>query len=230
MKYTRFSMVSHKSSYVDPSTPFASMFTLVQVDDAPDRADFLARFQPGGPYEGTIGIYRRNISAARIGTYDRGLVARLPPSVKWIAHNGAGYDLIDVHACKDKGKLPSRFTVTDIPFKKFASSFSILSLPRHPGLQHPRGGGRSHRHDGAVPRSLHPPPLFKGGAVAPRGDMEGPSCGWGDARSEHAHARYPRARRYRPPPCAPLACLPWRAHRISQPSPRRGRPCVVCVR
>ncbi|KAF8839405.1 hypothetical protein BDN67DRAFT_773898 [Paxillus ammoniavirescens] len=75
----------------------------VIVDDAPNRAEFFARFEPGGPYEGTVGIYRRNISAARIGIYDGGLIAGLPSSVKWIAHNGAGYDLVDIHACKEKG-------------------------------------------------------------------------------------------------------------------------------
>ncbi|KAF8141260.1 D-isomer specific 2-hydroxyacid dehydrogenase [Boletus edulis] len=75
----------------------------VIVDDAPTRAEFFSRFQPGGPYDGTVGIYRRNVSAARIGIFDRELVEGLPPSVKWIAHNGAGYDSVDVHACKEKG-------------------------------------------------------------------------------------------------------------------------------
>ena len=74
------------------------------MDDAPNRAEFFARFQPGGAYEGTVGIYRRNISAARIGVYDHDLVAGLPPTVQWIAHNGAGYDVVDVQACKDKGE------------------------------------------------------------------------------------------------------------------------------
>ncbi|KAF9243123.1 D-isomer specific 2-hydroxyacid dehydrogenase [Melanogaster broomeanus] len=67
----------------------------VIVDDAPHRTEFFARFELGGPYEGTVGIYRRNISAARIGIYDRALIAGLPSSVKWIAHNGAGYDAVD---------------------------------------------------------------------------------------------------------------------------------------
>ncbi|KAH7883188.1 D-isomer specific 2-hydroxyacid dehydrogenase [Phlebopus sp. FC_14] len=75
----------------------------VIVDDAPNRTEFFARFEPGRPYDGTVGIYRRNISAARIGVFDADLIAGLPPSVKWIAHNGAGYDLVDVHACKTKG-------------------------------------------------------------------------------------------------------------------------------
>ncbi|KAH7906803.1 D-isomer specific 2-hydroxyacid dehydrogenase [Hygrophoropsis aurantiaca] len=72
------------------------------IDDAPNRADFFERFKPSGPYEGTVGIYRRNISAARIGIFDKDLISGLPSSLKWIAHNGAGYDLIDVQACKEK--------------------------------------------------------------------------------------------------------------------------------
>ena len=79
------------------------------MDDAPNRAQFFTRFQPGGPYEGAVGIYRRNISAARIGIFDRDLIERLPPSVQWIAHNGAGYDLVDVLACKEKGGRSPRY-------------------------------------------------------------------------------------------------------------------------
>ncbi|KAF7799890.1 hypothetical protein EIP86_011132 [Pleurotus ostreatoroseus] len=71
--------------------------------DSPDRADFLRNLQPGGKYEGIIGIYRHNISADKIGVFDEEIIAALASSVKWIAHNGAGYDQIDVAACKAKG-------------------------------------------------------------------------------------------------------------------------------
>jgi glyoxylate reductase len=71
--------------------------------DSPDRADFLKGFRPGGKYEGIVGVYRHNVSADRIGIFDKEIVAALAPSVKWIAHNGAGYDQIDVAACKEKG-------------------------------------------------------------------------------------------------------------------------------
>lgn len=37
--------------------------------------------------------------------FDKELIKALPESVKWIAHNGAGYDQIDIDACKAKGKL-----------------------------------------------------------------------------------------------------------------------------
>ncbi|KAI6009857.1 hypothetical protein EDC04DRAFT_2772250 [Pisolithus marmoratus] len=70
-----------------------------QVDDAPDHTEFLARFGEGREYEGTIGIYRRCVSAARIGIFDAELINGLPK----VAHSGAGYDQVDVHTCKAKG-------------------------------------------------------------------------------------------------------------------------------
>ncbi|KAH0829187.1 D-isomer specific 2-hydroxyacid dehydrogenase [Lanmaoa asiatica] len=103
----------------------------VIVDDAPNRADFFARFQPGGPYEGTVGIYRRNISAARIGIYDRDLVAGLPSSVQWIAHNGAGYDLVDVHACKEKGIRVSNTPGAVDDATATTALYLVLSTLRH---------------------------------------------------------------------------------------------------
>ncbi|TFY80102.1 hypothetical protein EWM64_g3913 [Hericium alpestre] len=78
--------------------------------DSPDRADFLANLESGGRYEGTIAIYRHNSSADRIGIFDREIIEALALSVKWIAHNGAGYDQIDVIACKEKG-----ITVSNTP-------------------------------------------------------------------------------------------------------------------
>ncbi|CAE6487711.1 unnamed protein product [Rhizoctonia solani] len=54
-------------------------------------------------YAGITGIYRHNTSADYIGIFDKELIDKLPSSVKWIAHNGAGYDQIDVAACKARG-------------------------------------------------------------------------------------------------------------------------------
>jgi len=65
------------------------------------RDDFLKRLSTD--YAGTVGIYRHNSSADFIGIFDAALINALPDSVKWIAHNGAGYDQIDVHAAKAKG-------------------------------------------------------------------------------------------------------------------------------
>jgi len=67
------------------------------------RTEFFASFEPGGPYEGTVAIFRRNVSAQRIGVFDRALIMGLPASVRWIAHNGVGYDQIDLEACRERG-------------------------------------------------------------------------------------------------------------------------------
>ncbi|KIK09206.1 hypothetical protein K443DRAFT_671690 [Laccaria amethystina LaAM-08-1] len=71
--------------------------------DAPDRASFLADCKPEGKYGGAVGIYRENESAKEIGVFDKELIDGLPSKVKWIAHNGAGYDPVDVHACIARG-------------------------------------------------------------------------------------------------------------------------------
>lgn len=72
--------------------------------DSADRADFLAGLKPGGKYEGIVGFYRHNVSSAQIGLFDREIIDGLAAAgVKWIAHNGAGYDQIDVLYCKEKG-------------------------------------------------------------------------------------------------------------------------------
>ncbi|KAF9268695.1 hypothetical protein L218DRAFT_892100 [Marasmius fiardii PR-910] len=71
--------------------------------DSTDRDSFLKEFESGGKYEGTVGFYRTNSSSQKIGIFDKELVNAFPSSLKWIAHNGAGYDQIDVLACKARG-------------------------------------------------------------------------------------------------------------------------------
>ena len=73
--------------------------------DSPNREHFLANLNSGGKYEGIVGLYRHNVSADYIGVFDQEIINALAPSVKWIAHNGAGYDQIDVAACKEKGYI-----------------------------------------------------------------------------------------------------------------------------
>ena len=77
--------------------------TRIQTVDAKSRKEFLDGFKSGGKYEGAVAMYRNNDSAPRIGVFDKELIDAFPESVSWIAHNGAGYDQIDVNACKAKG-------------------------------------------------------------------------------------------------------------------------------
>jgi phosphoglycerate dehydrogenase-like enzyme len=43
------------------------------------------------------------------GAFDGELVSLLPESLKYICHNGAGYDNIDVDACTQRGRRPVEF-------------------------------------------------------------------------------------------------------------------------
>ncbi|KAF8520835.1 2-hydroxyacid dehydrogenase [Gautieria morchelliformis] len=79
-----------------------SIATVVRVDSQ-TRAEFLSQLEEKGKFADTVCIYRHNSSADRIGVFDKEIIDKLPSSVKWIAHNGAGYDQIDVHAAKDRG-------------------------------------------------------------------------------------------------------------------------------
>ena len=76
---------------------------MLQLMDSPNRVDLFANLKQGGKYEGTVAIYMYYTSADNVGVFDRALIEALPPQVKWIAHNGAGYDQIDVNACKERG-------------------------------------------------------------------------------------------------------------------------------
>jgi glyoxylate reductase len=95
--------------------------------DSLDRADFLRGLSAGGKYAGIIGVYRHNTSADQIGVFDKEIIRALAPSVKWIAHNGAGYDQIDVHECKAKGTHLPLFPSTR-PFST-PSGISVSNTP-----------------------------------------------------------------------------------------------------
>lgn len=73
--------------------------------DSHSRYHFLEGFRPGGKYSSVVGIYRENSSAKEIGIFDKELIDKLSSSVKWIAHNGAGYDAVDVQACISRGEI-----------------------------------------------------------------------------------------------------------------------------
>jgi len=82
--------------------------------DSPNRADFLKNLKPGGRYAGIVGVYRHNISADLIGIFDPEIIYALAETgVKWIAHNGAGYDHINIPACIAKGELVSVVTICE---------------------------------------------------------------------------------------------------------------------
>ncbi|CAI7655622.1 unnamed protein product [Penicillium pancosmium] len=54
-------------------------------------------------YKNIFAIYRTSASGAVAGKFDKEFIDQLPPSCKYICHNGAGYDPIDTNACTEKG-------------------------------------------------------------------------------------------------------------------------------
>lgn len=66
------------------------------------RASFLDSLsQP--PFNTTGAIYRTFASSSLTGPFDEELISRLPPSCKFIVHNGAGYDQLSIPALTAKG-------------------------------------------------------------------------------------------------------------------------------
>lgn len=67
-----------------------------------DRADFIRRCKDG-EFDGVFALYRGNDSNSLTGDFNEELLKVLPKSLKFVCHNGAGYNNIDVEACSKKG-------------------------------------------------------------------------------------------------------------------------------
>ncbi|KAK3902074.1 D-isomer specific 2-hydroxyacid dehydrogenase [Staphylotrichum tortipilum] len=63
-----------------------------------DRTSFLEE-AAAGTFEGSIAAYRTFDSFDATGKVDAELLDALPRSIRFICHNGAGYDQVDVQAC-----------------------------------------------------------------------------------------------------------------------------------
>lgn len=74
----------------------------ILLPQSTNRASFLAESRAGN-FDGVLVAYRTFSSASITGRIDAELVAALPSSLKFICHNGAGYDQIDVPACTARG-------------------------------------------------------------------------------------------------------------------------------
>ncbi|KAI9814433.1 MAG: hypothetical protein M1827_003289 [Pycnora praestabilis] len=70
--------------------------------EAVERSEFIKEVKDGG-LDGVVAIYRTFGSFTITGRFDEELVNLLPSSVKFISHNGAGYDQIDIAVCTAKG-------------------------------------------------------------------------------------------------------------------------------
>ncbi|KAL4787436.1 D-isomer specific 2-hydroxyacid dehydrogenase [Aspergillus varians] len=79
----------------------SSILTLKEFPSG-TREEFISNLKDG-KYDDLVAINRSNASTKFTGPFDEELVSLLPKSLKYICHNGAGYDNIDVAACTKKG-------------------------------------------------------------------------------------------------------------------------------
>ncbi|KAL3420568.1 D-isomer specific 2-hydroxyacid dehydrogenase [Phlyctema vagabunda] len=79
-----------------------SSFVSLKKFDGTTREEFFKKCSDGS-YDDVVAIYRSNDSTSLTGPFNADLVSKLPKSMKYICHNGAGYDNIDVAACSSAG-------------------------------------------------------------------------------------------------------------------------------
>ncbi|KAI0389079.1 putative NAD-dependent D-isomer specific 2-hydroxyacid dehydrogenase [Xylariaceae sp. FL0594] len=98
-------------------TSLRSKYDLLEFNPPPQTTQtsssrdlFLHNCRSTTLYASVIGCYRSNGSTRITGPFDAELVDALPDAWKYIAHNGAGYDTIDVEACSRR-----RIAVSNTP-------------------------------------------------------------------------------------------------------------------
>ena len=77
----------------------SSKYTLKEFRQG-TREQFLSKLK--SDFSDVIGLYRSNTSTSETGPFDQELVSQLPKSLKFICHNGAGYDNIDTNAVNER--------------------------------------------------------------------------------------------------------------------------------
>ena len=75
-----------------------------KLHEYPDgnREDFISKCK-SGEFDGIYALYRSNDSNPITGDFNAELLDALPKSLKYVCHNGAGYNNIDVAACTKRG-------------------------------------------------------------------------------------------------------------------------------
>ncbi|KAI0533096.1 D-isomer specific 2-hydroxyacid dehydrogenase [Xylaria digitata] len=90
-------LVGEMRNAIEAWRALGSKYTLLEFQTG-TREEFLANCR-NGVYDSVIGCYRSNSSTKYTGRFDAEIVDALPKSWRYIAHNGAGYDSVDVDAC-----------------------------------------------------------------------------------------------------------------------------------
>lgn len=101
---------------------------IVSVDSA-DRQSFLADLK--GKYADAVVITRTFDSVNQTGVFDAEIAAALPPSVKAVCHNGAGYDQIAVDAFTERGVQVSNVPTAVDSATAVTNVYLILSCLRN---------------------------------------------------------------------------------------------------
>lgn len=105
LAHAAWAAIAHAADVVvvPPSPSPATASATDESDNNRARSNFLAACRSGA-LDGCVVAYRTFSSAASTtGPVDAALVAALPASLRFICHNGAGYDQIDIAACTARG-------------------------------------------------------------------------------------------------------------------------------
>jgi len=91
----------------DPRSAHTAWSTITTLADvitptSTSRSAFIAESRSGA-FDGCTIAYRTFASISITGPIDAELLSSLPPSLKFIVHNGAGYDQISIPACSERG-------------------------------------------------------------------------------------------------------------------------------
>ncbi|CAD0095069.1 unnamed protein product, partial [Aureobasidium vineae] len=110
---------------------------------ATNREEFIAECK-SGRFDDVIAAYRTFPSVSITGIFDGELVQAIPKSWRFLAHNGAGYDQVDAHACaaRDPPLLVSNIPTIADDSTADTAVFLILGALRNlnPSMQALREG------------------------------------------------------------------------------------------
>lgn len=86
-------------------TEFQKTYDVISINSEENsnttRESFISDLK-SGKYDHIVGITRTFNSVSLTGRFDKELIDALPPNVKFICHNGAGYDQVDASYCATK--------------------------------------------------------------------------------------------------------------------------------
>ncbi|KAK9459332.1 D-isomer specific 2-hydroxyacid dehydrogenase [Lipomyces oligophaga] len=101
----------------------------LSICDSTDREQFIKDLK--GKYSDVVAVYRTFRSIAITGRIDAELIQEFPSTLKYVCHNGAGYDQIDVEPCSKAGIQVSNCPSTVDDATADVNMFLILGALRN---------------------------------------------------------------------------------------------------